>query len=46
LASGTGKEVAMHESLAAGSKTPFGHVLQRRPYTKIFTDIAAKWLCR
>jgi 6-phosphogluconolactonase len=38
LASGTGKEQAMRDSLAG--KTPFGRVLKLRTGTKIFSDIA------
>jgi 6-phosphogluconolactonase len=40
LASGTGKEQAFRESLAANGKTSFALVLRMRTGTKIFTDIA------
>lgn len=39
LASGTGKETALRDSLAVGSKTPLGRVLQMRTGTRVFTDI-------
>jgi 6-phosphogluconolactonase len=39
LASGSGKESALRESLSPGT-TPFGRVLRLRPSTKIFTDIS------
>ena len=44
LASGTGKEAALHESLTADGKTPFGRVLRLRRHTRIFTDIAVERL--
>src|SRR6478736_1553165 len=40
LASGSGKEMALRDSLVVGSKTPLGRVLQMRVGTRIFTDIA------
>ncbi len=40
LASGTGKETALQESLAAGGRTPFARVLGNRGQTRIFSDIA------
>lgn len=39
LASGAGKEAALRDSLAVGSKTPLGRVLQMRTGTRVFTDI-------
>jgi len=39
LASGSGKEKALQDSLAQSSKTPLGKVLNRRKDTLIFTDI-------
>jgi 6-phosphogluconolactonase len=39
MASGAGKQGALHESLMPGGKTPLGRVIQSRPLTKIFTDI-------
>jgi 6-phosphogluconolactonase len=38
LASGTGKEAALRESLYAGGRTPLARVIQSRPQTKIFCD--------
>jgi 6-phosphogluconolactonase len=40
LASGTGKEDALHQSLRPGASTPFGRVLQSRAQTVIYSDIA------
>lgn len=40
LASGSGKEKALRDSLALDSKTSFGRVLKLRSETKVFTDIA------
>lgn len=40
LASGTGKERALADSLAPGGRTSLGRVLTMRPQTKIFTDIS------
>lgn len=40
LASGSGKERALRDSLAQDGKTSFGRVLKCRSETKIFTDIA------
>ena len=40
LASGSGKEKALRDSLAQDGKTSFGRVLRLRSETKIFTDIA------
>lgn len=40
LASGTGKERALADSLAPGGRTSLGRVLTLRPQTKIFTDIS------
>jgi 6-phosphogluconolactonase len=39
LASGTGKEKALQDSLKADGKTPLGCVLKLRTQTKIYTDI-------
>ena len=39
LASGTGKETALRESLRPGGQTPLAHVLQSRSRTKVFCDI-------
>lgn len=39
LASGSGKEAALRDSLNPDGKTPFGRVLKLRASTKIFTDI-------
>lgn len=41
LASGAGKEAAFQESLAPGSTTPLGRILERLGPTKVFTDIRA-----
>ncbi len=38
LASGTGKETALRESLSPSGKTPLARVIQSRPQTKIFCD--------
>ena len=40
LASGAGKETALHESLFQNGKTPLAHVIQSRPQTKIFSDFS------
>jgi 6-phosphogluconolactonase len=40
LASGTGKENALRESLRPGGATPLGRVLQLRGCTTIFTELA------
>ena len=40
LASGSGKEVALNESLSAVGTTPFARVLHNRSDTRIFTDIS------
>jgi 6-phosphogluconolactonase/glucosamine-6-phosphate isomerase/deaminase len=40
LASGTGKEQALRDSLEADAKTPLGRVLGLRNETTIFSDIA------
>jgi 6-phosphogluconolactonase len=42
LASGTGKEAALRESLLPEGKTPLARVIQLRPQTKIYTDIVVK----
>jgi 6-phosphogluconolactonase len=39
MASGAGKEKALHDSLKADGKTPLGKVLKLRSQTKVFTDI-------
>lgn len=39
LASGSGKETALRQSLSEKGNTPFGRVLRLRPDTRIFTDI-------
>jgi 6-phosphogluconolactonase len=39
LASGSGKQDALHESLAPTGQTPLARVLQSRGQTRIFTDI-------
>ncbi len=39
LASGTGKESALRESVSASGATPLGRVLQHRVATKIFSDV-------
>ncbi len=39
LASGTGKEQALRDSLAAGGRTPLGRVLGLRDRTRVFTDL-------
>jgi 6-phosphogluconolactonase len=41
LASGAGKEQALHESLATVGQTPLAEVLKLRSHTKIFTDISS-----
>jgi 6-phosphogluconolactonase len=38
LASGTGKETALRESLYAGGRTPLARVIQSRSQTRIFSD--------
>ena len=40
LASGTGKENALRESLSSSGKTPLTRVVQSRLHTKIFSDIS------
>jgi 6-phosphogluconolactonase len=40
LASGSGKEVALRDSLSPTGKTSFARVLRLRDETKVFTDIA------
>jgi 6-phosphogluconolactonase len=40
LASGTGKEKALRQSLSPTGETPLGRVIQSRSGTKIFADIA------
>ena len=40
LASGSGKEAALRESLAPEGKTPLARVIQLRAHTRIYTDIA------
>ena len=40
LASGTGKEAALRNSLSTNGKTPFARVLKLRNHTRIFTDLA------
>ena len=42
LASGTGKEAALRESLAPEGKTPLARVIRLRTRTKIYTDIVVK----
>lgn len=39
LASGNGKQVALRESLSASGQTPLARVVQRRPRTRVFSDI-------
>jgi 6-phosphogluconolactonase len=39
LASGSGKEIALKESLNANGRTPLARVIQMRPQTKVFSDI-------
>jgi 6-phosphogluconolactonase len=39
LASGAGKEKAVHEALGPGGKTPLVRVIKLRSHTKIFTDV-------
>jgi 6-phosphogluconolactonase len=39
LASGTGKQAALRESLSASGQTPLARVIQRRKQTRIFSDI-------
>ncbi len=39
LASGSGKQSALRESLSADGRTPLAHVLQARGQTIIFTDV-------
>jgi 6-phosphogluconolactonase len=39
LASGTGKEAALKESLSPAGKTPLARVLRQRAQTRIFTEI-------
>jgi 6-phosphogluconolactonase len=40
LASGNGKQVALRESLSNSGQTPLARVVQRRPHTRIFSDIS------
>lgn len=40
LASGTGKESALRESLSPTGKTPLGRLLRSRNQTRIYTDLA------
>jgi 6-phosphogluconolactonase len=40
LASGTGKESALQDSLSPGGKTALGRVIESRSATKVFTDIS------
>jgi 6-phosphogluconolactonase len=40
LATGAGKEEALRQSLRPDATTPFGRVLQSRPHTVIYSDIA------
>jgi 6-phosphogluconolactonase len=40
LASGNGKQVALRESLSNFGQTPLARVVQRRPLTRIFSDIS------
>jgi 6-phosphogluconolactonase len=40
LASGPGKQEALRQSLRPGANTPFARVLQSRPHTVIYSDIA------
>ncbi|KAB2638317.1 MAG: 6-phosphogluconolactonase [Verrucomicrobia bacterium] len=42
LASGPGKQAALHHALAAAGTTPLAQVLQRRAMTTIFTDISCE----
>jgi 6-phosphogluconolactonase len=42
LASGDGKEKALGKSLSSAAETPLGWLLQRREYTRIFTNIPRK----
>lgn len=39
LASGTGKEGALRQSLVAGSRTPLGRVIASREQTVVYTDV-------
>jgi 6-phosphogluconolactonase len=41
MVSGAGKEKALRESLSPTGKTPLARVLQKRPETKVFTDVKA-----
>jgi 6-phosphogluconolactonase len=41
LASGTGKQAALRESLAPDGRTPLAQVIQHRSSTKIFTDLTS-----
>ncbi|HKQ39232.1 MAG TPA: 6-phosphogluconolactonase [Verrucomicrobiae bacterium] len=41
LVTGSGKQEALGKSLK-GSETPLGHLLQARPFTRIFTNITPK----
>ena len=42
LASGAGKEETLGKSLARGSATPLGHLLERREFTSVLSDIRPK----
>lgn len=46
LASGTGKENALRNSLSLGGRTPLAQVIQLRTSTKVFTDIPCPWTSR
>ena len=46
LASGPGKEEALRSSLLADGRTPLGELLQRRAWTRIYTDILIQDLGR
>lgn len=43
LASGSGKEGALRESLSLSGRTPLALVIKNRPSTKVFTDIPTEW---
>lgn len=46
LASGSGKEVALRESLSPSGSTPLARVIKNRSQTLIFTDIPHSWAAR
>ena len=46
LASGSGKEGALRESLSPSGHTPLAQVIKNRAATKIFTDIPHSWASR